>query len=82
MNVQKITAFKSEDGAIWEKEAYAINNNIDDAIRANLNCDSDSMSTSLIQSILAWFKNHPKDIKYIQAHVKKLDPEHFGEEAE
>lgn len=76
MKIEEITAYKSQDGSIWENKADAINNNIDDLIRANLN--SEHVSTELIQAILSWFKQHPSDIKYIQTNLKNLEPQHFG----
>ncbi len=82
MNVEKITAFKANDGGIWEKENEAIHSNIVDLISDNLNHSCGDSSGNITEEILRWFRDFPKDIKYIQAHVKKLDPEHFGEEAE
>ena len=79
MNVEKITAYKSQDGSIWEEEACAIHSNIEDIINNNLdhNCEG---SNSIRVDLLKWFRDHPKDIKYIQANIKNLLPDHFGDE--
>jgi hypothetical protein len=82
MNVEEITAFKSEDGSIWENEADAIHSNIVDSINDRLNHNCEGSSNPISEDILKWFRDHPKDIKYIQTNIKKLAPEHFGEEAE
>lgn len=80
MNVEKITAFKANDDSIWEKEEEAINQNIEDIIRDNLSHDCENSDGQIRQEILLWFRDYPKDIKYIQTNIKKLLPHHFGEE--
>lgn len=80
MNVEKITAFRSDDQSIWEKEGDAINQNIEDIVRDNLAHSCENNNGMLTQELLLWFRNHPKDIKYIQANIKNLLPHHFGEE--
>ncbi len=82
MNVKEIKAFKSADGNIWEEKADAINSNIEDLVIINLNHRCESSHTNITEDILKWFRDHPKDIKYIQANIKNLLPHHFGEEAE
>jgi hypothetical protein len=79
MNVEKITAFKSEDGSIWEKEAAAIHSNIEDIINDDLDHQCEGSGNNIKEEILIWFRDFPKDIKYIQANIKNLLPEHFGE---
>jgi predicted Holliday junction resolvase-like endonuclease len=80
MKVEKITAFKSNDDSIWEKEGEAIHQNIEDIIRDDLAHDCENSNGQITQEILLWFRDYPKDIKYIQANIKNLLPHHFGEE--
>lgn len=80
MKVQTITAYKSQDDEIWEKEGDAIHSNIQDLIIDNLNHNCDTSDTDIHKDIVLWFRDFPADIKYIQANIKKLLPHHFGEE--
>lgn len=80
MKVEIIKAYKSEDNNIWEKEADAINSNIEDLIIENLHHRCHDSESNINHDILKWFRDHPKDIKYIQTNIKNLLPEHFGEE--
>lgn len=80
MKVELIKAYKSEDGNIWELEADAINSNIHDIIENNLEHDCDNSNTDIREDILKWFRDFPKDIKYIQSNISKLLPKHFDYE--
>jgi hypothetical protein len=80
MKVELIKAYKSEDGGIWEFEGEAVYSNIQDIIDNNLEHSCENSDTEIREDILKWFRDFPKDIKYIQANISKLLPEHFGEE--
>lgn len=74
MKIALIKAYKSADGCIWENENDAMQQNIDDCIgHANIE-HNDSYST-ICNKIKLWMKNHPKDVRYILANVRKLDLE-------
>ena len=52
MNVEKITAFRSDDQSIWEKEGDAINQNIEDIVRDNLAHSCENSNGMLTQELL------------------------------
>ena len=74
MKVEIIKAYKGEDGNLFELEADAIYDNIETAIMNDLHIKQPSLS---VNRVLKWFKEYPDDVKYIQANIKKLLPEHF-----
>jgi hypothetical protein len=71
MKVTKVNAFKSNDDSLYATEQEAINDNIDMAI--DLIDHSCEGSSNLRQEIRDWFRNYPKEIRYIQSTIKKVD---------
>lgn len=53
MNVEEITAFKSEDGNIWEEKADAINSNIEDLVINNLKHRCESSHTNITEDMIS-----------------------------
>jgi len=77
MKIEIIKAYKSEDECIFEKEADAINQNINICIDNLEHCcqtsDSDYIAEAIIYSdIKRWFRDHPKDVRYILANINKI----------
>jgi hypothetical protein len=71
MKVQKVQAFQSQDGCLWENEAEAIEQNINDCI-STLNHNCGNSGGDIYDDIKKWFSNHPKDVRYILANIHKL----------
>lgn len=72
MKVTKVNAFKSEDSSIWETEEEAIAQNIKDCI-CLLDHDCGEGSSNISYDIMIWFKENPKEVKYILANINKID---------
>lgn len=68
MKVEKVLAYKSSDGSIYLTEKEAVNDNIT-TLMANANV------IDLEIELKKWFKEKPKDIKYILANIDKIDVE-------
>jgi hypothetical protein len=68
MKTTKVTAFKANDENLYETESDAINSNIIDCI--NLIDHSCSDSGSLHDDIIDWFRNHPKEVRYVLTNIK------------
>ena len=77
MKVQVIKAYKSEDDCIYEDEASAINQNIDLCVE-NLNHSCEGSNSSIYNDVKKWFRDHPKDVRYILANIKKIN-DHIAE---
>jgi hypothetical protein len=71
MKVQVIKAYKSEDDCLFEEENDAINQNIDLCIeRMEHRCEGSS--SGIYTDIKKWFRDHPGDVRYILANIKKV----------
>lgn len=69
MKITKTTAFIAEDECLYATESEAINSNITDCINLiDHNCNSDS--GSLHDDIIEWFKDHPKEVRYVLTNIK------------
>lgn len=69
MKTTKITAFKSNDDGLHETESEAINSNIIDCVNLiEHNCDNSN--GVLHDDIIDWFRNHPKEVRYVLANIK------------
>ena len=71
MKVQVIKAYKAEDDCIYENENDAISQNIDICIE-NMNHDCGSGGSSIYQDVKKWFRDRPKDVRYILANIDKI----------
>lgn len=71
MRVEQIKAYKSNDGCIWETEKEAVEQNIDECIGSTGIEHSDNYS-AIVSKLKEWFRNHSKDVRYIQANIKKI----------
>lgn len=71
MKVQVIKAYKSEDDCIYEEEKDAINQNIDICIEA-MNHSCNDSNSSIYTDVKKWFRDHPKDVRYILANINKI----------
>lgn len=71
MKVEIIKAYKSEDECIFEKEADAINQNINICID-NLEHCCQTSDSDIYSDIKRWFRDHPKDVRYILANINKI----------
>ena len=72
MKVTKVNAFKADDGTIWENEEEAITRNITDVIDCiNHNCERSE--TDLHDDVRQWFRNYPKEIRYILTNIDKIN---------
>lgn len=69
MKVTKTTAFIAQDECLYVTESDAINSNITDCIDL-IDHDCGSGSSSLRDDIIDWFRNHPKEVKYVLANIK------------
>ena len=69
MKTIKVTAFKANDENLYETESDAINPNITDCIDL-IDHDCGSGSSSLHDDIIDWFRNHPKEVRYVLANIK------------
>ncbi len=68
MKLTKVTAYKSNDGCIWETEKEAIQQNIDDCFGKTEITHADDYTT-IKDKILNWMKEHLRDVKYILANI-------------
>lgn len=65
MKVTKVTAFKDNNGQMWETEEQAIEANIENIIEnAGLWGEYDNLKL--------FFKGNPKEVKYILANINKI----------
>lgn len=71
MKITKVTAYKSNDGCIWETEQEAIQQNIDDCFGKAEISHADDYSV-VKHKILCWMKEHPKDVKYVMANINVI----------
>jgi len=70
MNVTKITAYKSDDGSLWETESDAINDNINATINNTFEHSCDDSSGDIVNDVKKWIKSHPKEVRYLLANIK------------
>ena len=71
MKVQVIKAYKAEDDCIYENENEAISQNIDLCIE-NMNHSCNDSSSNIYMDVKKWFRDHPKDVRYILANIGKI----------
>mgnify|MGYP006921324533 CR=1 FL=1 len=74
MKVEKVNAFKSDDGCIWEFESDAIENNINNAIWDNMEWNNDNTNYRT-PKLKKWFKENKAKVKYILANIDKINVE-------
>lgn len=70
MKVTKITAYKSDDGSIWETESNAINDNINATINDTFEHSCDDSTGDIVNDVKKGVKNHPKEVRYILNNIK------------
>ena len=73
MKVTKITAFKANDGTLWEKESEAINDNINELINENLHHSCEGSNSNLTNDVKTWIRDYPREVKYILANIKHAE---------
>lgn len=69
MKTTKVTAFIAQDECLYLTESDAINSNITNCINLIDHRCNDS-SSSLCDDIIDWFRNHPKEVRYVLANIK------------
>lgn len=71
MNVTQIKAYKANDGCIYETEAEAIAQNIEECIGSSEISHGDSYSC-MVEKLRTWFRDHKKDVRYILKNIDKV----------
>ena len=72
MNITKVTAFKSNDGSLWETEKEALADNVETALSKMDICSNDTY-TVIMDKLKNWFINNKSDVRYVLKNIDKLD---------
>ena len=69
MNVTKVTAFKDNDGMLWESDEEAIDSNIESCL-SQININSGDSYSEAHAKIKNWIVNNKSSLRYVIKHLK------------